>query len=94
MNNSSESLVPMEDMITVPAAYIEELREILERLERAEDNCVTLFEGVTLQSPTLVQAAGELSFNVMIARSKAEKVIKEYDDHIEDMIDNYIDNEF
>ena len=90
MNNSSESLVPMEDMITVPAAYIEELREILKRLKGAEDNCVALFDGVYI----LVQEAGELSLNIMIAHNKVEKMLKEYDDHIEDMIDNYIDNEF
>ena len=94
MNNSSESLVPMEDMIIVPAAYIEELREILKRLERAEYNCVTLFGRVTFQSPTLTQAARELSFNVMTAYNKTKKIIKEYDDHIQDMIDNYTDNEF
>lgn len=87
--NSSESLVPMEDMINVPASFIEELRTVIKRLKKAEDNCITL-----LQSPPLLSAVGELIFvNIAIACTKVEEIVKEYDAHIEDKIDNFVNRE-
>lgn len=96
MNNSSESLVPMEDMIKVLASYIEELRIVVERLKRAEDGCMKLLlDEDTLQSPTAVLTIGKLVFvDLMLACGNVEKMVKEYDAQIEDRIDNFTENGF